>query len=368
MSPDILSTRYSDWGRGQARGALAVIFVVIGCFLSVAFRPVMLPVQDRGGDTDVDLFRKVVLRVHSGESTHDAFERVFKEYEYPVCSVFNYRTPLHPWLIGNLPSLSWGRAMLAAIILATTLIAYTSLRRHGSGPRAAFAVFLMLGVFAYCFVDDMYLYTEVWAGTLIVLSVCAYDLNHRWFAIAAGLIALFFRELALPYVLVAALIDWRQGRRRETLAWGTGLALYGLYLALHILAVAPRISPGSSLFHGSAWLNFEGIPFILATCRINLLLLVSPRWVAALYLPLSLVGLVGWRGETSLRIGTVIGLYLATFTVVGGLYNAYWGLLYAPLLPLGLVWAPASLRDLCSAAVSKEESHHSLLFREARGR
>ena len=198
----------------------------------------------------------------------------------------------------------------------------------------------------------MYLYTESWAGTLIVLSVCAYDLDLRRLGMAAGLLALFFRELALPYVVIVALFAWWQGRRRETVAWGTGLALYGLYLWLHFLAVA-RIPRQSSLLNGSAWVHFEGPAFILATCRMNLFLLASPLWVSALYLPLSLVGIVGWRGETSLRIAAVIGLYLAAFSVVGGLFNSYWGLMYAPLLPFGVAWVPDSLRDLWSAAVSK---------------
>ena len=36
---------------------------------------------------------------------------------------------------------------------------------------------------------------------------------------------------------------------------------------------------------------------------------------------------------------------------IGRLDNFYWGLLYAPLLPVGIAFAPAALRDLVGAAL-----------------
>ncbi len=351
------TTRYVDWSPPRARLALALTAVMIGGFMSVVLSAVTFPVHQGKGDTDVDLYRKLVRRIRAGESYYDAYQRVFEEYHYPVRSVLNYRTPLHGWLVGNLPSLFWAQAILAAVVMVTALMAYTCLRRHGGAPRAAAGVLLMLGAFAYCFVNDMYLYTEVWSGTLIALSVCAYELNRRSLGVSAGLLAIFFRELALPYGAISGLIAWRQCRRREAGVWGLGLALYGLHLALHYLAVVPRLPRAGGLINASTWVNYGGLVVILATCRINLLLIASPPWLAALYLPLSLLGMVGWRGETSLRIGALVGLYLAAFSVVGGLNNAYWGLMYAPLLPFGLVWAPASLRDLWSASLRSRSAH-----------
>jgi hypothetical protein len=230
-------------------------------------------------------------------------------------------------------------------------MAYATLRRHGCGAgAAASAVLLMIGTFSHCFVDDIYLYQELWAGALIALSVCAYDLGRRPLGMAAGLLALFLRELALPYALISWLIAWRHGRRREATAWAVGLAVYGVSLILHILAVQSRSPHTQGTFNASSWVHFGGPAFLLATCRINLLLLASPPWVTALYLPLCLIGLLGWRGETSLRIGLIVALYLTAFSIIGGLFNYYWGLLYGLLLPFGLAWAPAALSDLWSAS------------------
>jgi hypothetical protein len=344
------STRYSTLSPVQARLALALLAATIVSFINTPTPRTNGVAGGHTGDTDSDLFRQVVHHIHAGESTQDAFEQVFKTYNYPVRSVFNYRTPLHLWLIGTLPDPVWGQAILATVIIVTSLAAYTVLRRDGSQLRAIVAMMMMLGAFVYCFIDDMYLYAEVWAGTLITLSVCAYALNCRCLGFGTGLIAIFFRELALPYGVFAGLIAWRQSRRREAAAWAMGLTLYGLYFTLHVLAVVPRLPPDSSLINATRWVHFDGLGFILATCRINLLLLASPSWIAALYLPLSLLGIVGWPGETSVRMGTLSGFYLLSFAVVGSTFVAYWGLMYAPLLPFGLVWAPLSLRDLWARA------------------
>jgi hypothetical protein len=218
-------------------------------------------------------------------------------------------------------------------------------------------VVLMQGAFAYGFVDDMYLYAETWAGTLIALSVCAYALGRRAAGMAVGMAAIAVRELAVPYGVASAFVAWRAGRRREAAAWGAGLAVYGVLLALHLMTVAPRLPRSTGVINGAGWVQFGGPAFLLATCRINLLLADAPAWVAAVYLPLGLVGIAGCRGEFSLRVGCVVGLYLATFSVLGGLYNAYWGLLFAPLLPFGVAAAPAALRDLLSAGFGPEEIH-----------
>jgi hypothetical protein len=351
------TTRFADWSRGRARIALALTAALTLGGLWMATTRSLSPVEpQRAGDTDIDLFRKVVEHVHDGATPYDAFDRVFKEYNYPVSSVFNYRTPLHLWMIGQFRSRVWAQALLGALMAATALMTYAILEREGSKLRAGLCVLLMLGAFAYCFITEIYLFAEIWSGTLIALSVCAFGLGRYRLAVAAGLLALFFRELALPYVLSAAAIALWRGRRREAVAWALGVGLYGFYLMFHIWAVVPRLPKTGPLFNGTGWVHFSGLIFILASCRINLLLLASPPWVTALYLPLALVGIVGWRSETGLRIGAVVFLYLAAFSVVGNPFVSYWGLMFAPLLPFGVVMAPTALRDLWSASFSRFET------------
>jgi hypothetical protein len=46
----------------------------------------------------------------------------------------------------------------------------------------------------------------------------------------------------------------------------------------------------------------------------------------------------------------MLGLWLGVFLVLGRPDNVYWGFLFAPILPIGLAFAPAALRDLVRAA------------------
>jgi hypothetical protein len=166
--------------------------------------------------------------------------------------------------------------------------------------------------------------------------------------VAAGLAALFFRELALPYCAIALALAWRHRRRAEWRTWLAGFALYGLFLTFHALAVARRLTPADRPAAG--WVQFGGTAFLLATCRMNAFLFSLPSWASALYLPLAVLGLGGWRGETGCRLGLTAAVYLAAFAVVGQPFNNYWGLLPAPLLPFGFASAPAAVRDLTRVA------------------
>jgi hypothetical protein len=58
-------------------------------------------------------------------------------------------------------------------------------------------------------------------------------------------------------------------------------------------------------------------------------------------------GLAGWRGETGGRLALAATVYVVPLVVVRGW--EYWGFLYTPLLVLGLIRAPAALRDLLGA-------------------
>jgi hypothetical protein len=342
-------TRYANLNRLPARlvpGALAA--ALVWCLLSalVPRTPGSAPAQQ--GGKDLEVYRRIVERVHAGESYYDAAGIELRAGGYPTGSLFNWRTPVYAWLIGGLPSPAWARWLLILGALGTMLAAYAAVQREGGTSRAAAAVLLLAGVFLWCVDGDAFLAQELWAGLLIALSICAYALGRRRAGMAAGLGALFFRELALPYCIIALGLAARQKRWREAAGWLCGLLAYAVFLTYHAFQVSARISPGDRL--PGSWVQFGSIPFLLATCRMNQFLLVLPLWVSALYLPLSLFGLAGWRGEMGLRCALTACAYVAAFAVLGQPFNDYWGLLYAPLLPFGLVWAPTAVRDLLGSA------------------
>jgi hypothetical protein len=305
-------------------------------------------------ENDLNLYSAVVDRVRAGEPYYDAAGIELRMRGYGTRSVFNWRTPTYAWLIGGLPGPAWGQGLLATLALIAMATTFVAMSRAGGLPMASAGTFLLTCALHGCFLDashGVYLSTELWSGTLILLSISMYALGRWRLGVAAGLLALFFRELALPYTLIALALSWRERRRGEILAWVVGLATYGLGFAVHAMNVIGRLNGAdlADLADRAGWVQWGGVNFILETVSINSLLLQLPAWVTAVYLPLCLLGLCGWRGEMARRVGLAVGVYLAMFAVVGKPFNGYWGLMYSGLLSLGAVWSPVALRDLCFA-------------------
>lgn len=349
MNSPSLSTRFATWRPRNAGLVLAGTIAAIGVCLAVSLTApsavtATAPLQP--GRSDFDFYRRVTEEVRAGRNYYRVLPPLFAEFQFTPFSLFNYRTPIYAWLIGGLPGEEWAQAILAGLAVLTLALAFGALRREVGGPGAAVGAFLLLGGLVWCFLSLGIFSQELWAGTLITMSICLYALGRWPWAVLAGLAALFFRELSLPYVAIA--LAWAAWRRRpaETAAWGGGLTLYMAFMVWHLVQAA-RLVPDSPKGHALSWVAFGGLPFVLDTCRMNFALLVLlPTWAAAFYLPLALLGLAGWRGEMGTRVGLTVAAYLAAFAVVGQPFNLYWGLMDAPLLSLGLLWMPLALRDL----------------------
>ncbi len=132
--------------------------------------------------------------------------------------------------------------------------------------------------------------------------------------------------------------------------WAAGIGGYAIYLGLHASAVLSRVPPSVAAAGVGRWIQFGGVHFLLITSRMGLLL-GFPFWLAALYLPLAVLGLGGWRDPVALPVAATVGAYLFAFSVVGvPSMNYYWGGIYSPLLAFGATWAVPACRDLLRAA------------------
>jgi len=338
------TTGFADLSRRQAALILGAAAAMMIWCLCAAFAPKKTEQPVAGNGSDLRLYRRIVECVHAREDYYEAAGREMRAVGYPTGSIFNWRPPLYAWLIGSLPTPTWAQAILAMIAVFTTLLAWTIMLREGGRIRVAVGILPLIGAFSWCIDGDAFFSQELWAGTLVCLSIGAYARNRWQEGQAAGLFALFLRELAMPYCLMALFLAWRQQRRTEIAGWLIGLGLYGIYMALHVLSVRERILPEDRL--PASWIQFGGAAFLLVTCRMNAYLFNLPLWASALYLPLALLGLVGWRGETGERLALTAGVYVAAFAIVGQPFNDYWGLITAPLLACGIAAAPEALYDL----------------------
>jgi hypothetical protein len=311
---------------------------------------------------DLGLHQLVIEHVRSGRNYHQSACEEMAAHHFIRGSPFNVRLPAYAWLMGAFPNDDWGRYLLSILALgALLLIGIDSYRELGLFPTLITGTLLGLLVW-WCFVSQVMYLQEMWSGTLIVLSLGAYGLGWWPVAVATGLAALFFRELALPYCVVSATVAWAHGHRREATTWFLGLLAFAGFLAWHAAQVARFPSTGN--VSAGHWVQFGGLPFHLTTVRMYPLFIVMnedghpwiPGWVVGLYLSAALVGLSGWKGEQGQRAAGTMVLWLLAFAVLGSHYHRYWGWLYSPLLALGPGRAPAALADLIRALRHKTVS------------
>lgn len=341
-------TRLAGIGRRGALGILAATAAVAVVLMLVALFAPASPTGAGAADADggdIAMYARLVERLHAGEPYYDAARAELLAGNYGTRSVLNWRTPAYFGFLGLLPSLVWAQVTLAVLGLGAAALSFVLFRREGGLPFALLLVpFLVLGL-ASVMVPPAVLLPEVPAGMLILLSAAAFALGRPGVGVAAGGAALFIRELAAPYALISAWLAWRDGRRREVVAWLVIFAAYAAYFGWHAMMVAGALGPEHRAYP-DGWLQWGGPAFALATAAFNGAWTVMPLWVTALMLPVALLGLAAWRGAGSQRVAATVVTYLLLFAAFGKPFNYYWGAIYTPLLALGLPWAIAAGRDL----------------------
>jgi hypothetical protein len=409
-------TGYRRLSPRQARCVLALTGIVLAGAVALTLSPWassnLRPRQGR--PNDVSLYRAEVERIRHGESYYQAAAAELPARGYPTRSVFNWRTPLPMWLLGKMPSAAWGKALLGLMALAAIMMALAALARDEGGqqhrhsdrseesgmqpqpggilrcaqndaaandaaandaaandaaandavPPVAPATgrmlawlgcaVLLIGAMLPTVLADLLLMPELWAGTLIALSLAAYGIGRPRLGVACGLLAVLFRELALPYGLLCAAQAWHSRRRREALAWLIGLAAWLAFFGLHWWRVRGLIPP-EAISHRHGWICCGGAAFVISTAQMNAYLLCLPQWATAVYLVAALVGFAGWNTPWGTRVGLSACLFLSAFAVVGQSFNQYWGAMIAPLLCFGAARAPRALGELWQAATARSQ-------------
>jgi len=308
----------------------------------------------RGGPpgNDSGLFVRVVEHLRAGEGYYPAITREHRLLAYPLRPVVTVRLPTLAWAMAALPAPSI-RALCVRALAAASFAAWLwRLRPLAKAPVGFALATLVLGAaHAPALISFGYSIHELWAGLLISLSLALYRPSRWWLSLLIALAALAIRELAAPFLLAMSALAWREGRRGEAAAWLGGLGAFALALVAHAAALAPYVSPAD---HGSpGWLGLHGWRFVLLQMKWNLLLMTTPDWAAAVLAPLALASLACTRGPLAERLLFVVGGYVAAFLIVGRPDNAYWGLMIAPLWPIGLYCTALVVGDLARGGASR---------------
>ncbi|MCH8924138.1 MAG: hypothetical protein IIA67_13445 [Planctomycetes bacterium] len=253
------------------------------------------------------------------------------------------------WLLGVLPSPLVGKVLLGLLALAALGMALAWLAQQCTPPLVMLGGLVISGALMFSVLGDLYVMPVIWAGVLILLSLCAFGLDKTRIAVMAGLAAVFVRDLAGPYCVAALVIALSRRQRGEAIAWLVGLAAYAAFFAVHCYSVSGVVT-ADAISHNQSWLCMGGAAFLISAAQMHAYLIQLPQWVTALFLPLALLGFAGWHSPSGQRAGMVAAMYCLLFAIVGHDFNQYWGAMLVPTLCLGFALAPAALRDLWRAA------------------
>ena len=344
--------RFARLPRWAAAAILIALAGLVALGLAIPPSKPPHPRHQQGGD-DVAFYEGVVARMRAGQPYEAAAVAQLRAVGGPLRPFLVVRPPLLATLLARLPDTRTADRLLALLSAGVILAWAVKFLRLGWPPLAVGggALVLFTGVAAPMVSQNMGLLHEAWAGLLIAVSLALRD-ERRWgAAVLLGLLAALIRELAIPYLLVMALVALAERRRAEAAAFALALAASAAALAWHAHLVSALTSGHDQASPG--WLKFGGWPFVMATVKWNVLVIKGGAIVGALLVPLALAGAAGRRDGLGLRLALILVGYTAGFMAIGRPENSYWGLLTAPLLSVGLCLAPAALVDLTRRAANR---------------
>ena len=159
------------------------------------------------------------------------------------------------------------------------------------------------------------------------------------------MIAIFVRELAVPFGVICGLFALSERRHRESAVWVVGGLAYVAYYLLHAQAVSAAISRptgpgrtrGCDFSVGHSCCKPRGLRAGHSSCRYA----VTPIMAV-----LALAGAFARSMPRQLRWPLVA--YALMFCVVGQPFNFYWGFVTAPLWTYALLYTPEGAKFLVS--------------------
>ena len=326
--------------------------LAIACGLAMPSSRTPRVAEPAPGFTDVQLYHDQVVFARDPSTYYARVTEDQRRRSYPVRPFVTVRPPILAFALAWSPGgETTGRYLLGALAAAVAGLWTLRLVEPLGAPGATVAGLALAGGVVAAFTPNGYLMHECWAGLLVALSLALYpgdQSGRRPLRLAASLLAALaaglVRELALPYLGVMALMALAERRPKEAFLWLGAIGLCLLALLAHALAVIRHTLPGDPSLN---WVRLGGWGFVLAADRWNAVLALKP-WLPAVMLPPALAGSLAWGGPVGRRLAFTLLGYVAGFLVVGRPENTYWGLMIAPLLPLGWAGIIAAAAGLAS--------------------
>jgi hypothetical protein len=320
--------------------ALAVALSLWGAVASLTAPPPIDVAPVAPMARDAELYRAVAARVAAGENYYAAAATEQRARHYPLKPFVTVRPPLlaeATALAGGPATMGIGLQLLVLAALIATILRLRSLDLSRSERIAALSLLVVAQ-------PDLALWHEAWAATLVTLALAIHRPGRWWPSVAVALLAALTRELAIPFLLVMGFWALVEKRRAEAAAWGAALAIAAAALGLHAHQVAAVVTAADAISPG--WSGAGGWPFVASLLARTSAFAILPAGIATALIPFAFLGWAGLSHPTARRATLWLGGMMAAFMLFGRPDNFYWGLMLAPLLPIGLAFAPHTVLRL----------------------
>ncbi len=336
-------THFDRLPRWSARLLLAAVLglILYGILAPPAVKPPKPPPHLT--QTDGELYLAIMGRMERGENYYAAVATEQRTRGYPLFPWFTVRPPALAHLTTRLGG-EHGAGLLLKLIAVAATIAMVLRLRFTRDSLVFVGAGAMVTALAVSFPANVTLFHESWAALLILLSLALWSEEHFAVSVLTGLAAVCIRELTLPYLFVMLAMAMYRRRRQESLAWGAAVLTVCITLAVHAQHVTQvRLATDQ---HSPGWASAGGWPFILRMMKETTAMGLLPAWGIAILIPLCLLGWFSWRHPMAYRASLYLAGMIGAFMLVGRPNNVYWGIIIAPLLPVGLILSPQALQTL----------------------
>ena len=295
--------------------------------------------------TDLALYQAVVERMNDGQGYYQAAAIELPARSYPTTPVPSVREPTLAWFISTV-----GRPVAVAVMLLLAMGALAlSLRTFELTERSRRAwigatVLAAAGVGILC-QPKVVEQHEVWAALLVYLGLLVRGNGKVVPAVVLLLTAAVVRELVAPVMAIMLVVALLERRRREAGWWLAALVVFAGFYGWHAWQVHGMTGPAGPESPG--WLAMGGWPFVVDAFWGSSLLTVLPHSLAAIVVPMALLGWFSRSGTLFDRVSAVLLAYVVLFCFAGREDNYYWGMLVGSLLLPGFAFGLA----LCVTAL-----------------
>lgn len=309
---------------------------------------------DDAGD-DIVLYRAMAKGVAEGGNYYEVAAPLLRENNYPLRPFVTFRLPTLTLFLAHVPepvALALMCLLVAAVIIAWTVRLAPALRTPEICSYAS--LFIMMNSLT-AFSPALIVFHEGWAALLVALSLALYRKDRWWPCLLLALLAVLIRELALSYVLLMGALALFSRSWKELAGWAAVVLIFAIALYLHAHQVWAVTSPADPASPG--WKTGGGWRFVAAAVQKSTMMSLAPGPVAQLLLPFALLGWAAWSSPTGLRTFLYLAGFAGAMMLFGRPDNFYWAVMITPVLFVGLLFAPAAIRDLmASMAVARRRA------------